>query len=538
MIAKKFLPLWEYACAHSSFENRVVNKATSIPSDFLRLEIMNYNPLLYLHYWAKIKPSKRAILSDALNINYLELSTLINNLSIFFARQGLKKDSTVLTCFLKKEFEWVCSLALLQLGCHIGSGHGYTQAQSEKNISHAVVDQPLDSDFSEKNVIFISQADILAMTKSDSICKLDYQNLYSIDCNRVMRFSYTSGTSGIPKRVDRPMMQIVTSALHHAGMNTYQKQTLDLMRLSSGGSFTHALVTLIGGHTLLCSNSLGYTYALLDKKIARCLSGSPTQIGALINFIDKRSLPGLTIDLVKYSGAPVSKTLMENIKKNLSKKVYVNYGSTEAGAIAGMEIGDSYIPGEVGYVYPNALVEVLDENGNACINHEGILRIKSSNMVTSYFHGDQHLTSDNPFKDGWFYPGDHAILNKDGFLTIVGRKSDFLNRGGVKINPVELDLAIQNITGIEDAAVFMCDDDMGVPMLVAAVVHSREISNQIIMQTLIKDLGHSKTPKCLIKVDQIPKNHMGKVLRRELSDKYGPAIISQLRKKMQLRNKT
>lgn len=476
---------------------------------------MNLNPIIYLSHWAKLKPKSNSIVTPKFTISYENLNKLVIKIAYKLNQHGINSKSFVMTCFANKEFEWIITLALMKLGCTSGSNHGFSNINDFDNIDWIISDRELVFK-KEGQIIVVNSHWLNELPTNLTDGEGDLQAIGK-------RFSLTSGTTGRVKVVFRAYDQLLSSAKAHCCTNPHYSKTLELMRLSAGGGFTHALAMLISGSPLYCSNGPQSVYEMVKKHRIGCLSGSPTQIGKLIQYLDQNNLKPLNIKLVKYSGSQASKKLVTAIHHYLAPKIYTVYGSTEAGGIAGMYIDENFQENVVGYVFPNSQVEII-KDGLVVINEIGVVRVRSMNMVQSY-QGNA-VASAESFKDGWFYPGDRGLINEDGLLSIIGREKDLINKGGVKIDPAEIDVSLINHPDIHDAAIFSFEDNLGITQLAAAVVPNSTINLNEVGNYLL-NLHGLKSPKYFINAKEIPRNHMGKVNRFELTEKFQSILIKK-----------
>ena len=122
------------------------------------------------------------------------------------------------------------------------------------------------------------------------------------------------------------------------------------------------------------------------------------------------------------------------------------------------------------------------------------------------------------FVDGWFRTGDIGSLDTEGFLTLHGRKTEMINRGGEKISPAEIDDALQRHPDVAEAAAFAVPH----PRLgedVAAAVVLREgatVTPLELREFLLPSLAQFKIPRRIVFVDRLPKGATGKVQRQRL----------------------
>jgi acyl-CoA synthetase (AMP-forming)/AMP-acid ligase II len=123
------------------------------------------------------------------------------------------------------------------------------------------------------------------------------------------------------------------------------------------------------------------------------------------------------------------------------------------------------------------------------------------------------------FRDGWFYSGDLGFIRPDGGLALTGRETEVLNAGGVKVDPVRLDhFAIAN-ANVTDACSFEYETKSGLRQIGIALVTDEQIDVPAFVADLKAEFGVA-APKLVARVDSIPRNAMGKPMRRALAEKY------------------
>jgi acyl-CoA synthetase (AMP-forming)/AMP-acid ligase II len=118
--------------------------------------------------------------------------------------------------------------------------------------------------------------------------------------------------------------------------------------------------------------------------------------------------------------------------------------------------------------------------------------------------------------DDWQRTGDVARIDDDGFVWIEGRVSDMVNRGGLKVHPGEVEEVLRLSPGVADAAVAGAPDDRLGEVPVAFVVEARDVSDADLDALCRQHLAPYKVPVRFVRVDALPRNEAGKVLKREL----------------------
>jgi acyl-CoA synthetase (AMP-forming)/AMP-acid ligase II len=202
--------------------------------------------------------------------------------------------------------------------------------------------------------------------------------------------------------------------------------------------------------------------------------------------------------------------------------VYEFYGATETGF--NTIIGPDDIlrkPGSCGTATAGNELRIVDDEGKEAPTGEiGTLYVKSPILISGYYKNKQ--ATDECVDDGFFSVGDMARLDDEGFLYIVDRKNDMIISGGVNIYPAEIEVELRAHPAVYDCAVIgVPNDDWGEE--VKAIVHLAEgasADEDEIRGFLAERLADYKLPRSIDFVDELPYNPSGKVLKKELRQRY------------------
>jgi acyl-coenzyme A synthetase/AMP-(fatty) acid ligase len=129
------------------------------------------------------------------------------------------------------------------------------------------------------------------------------------------------------------------------------------------------------------------------------------------------------------------------------------------------------------------------------------------------------------FEDGWFYPGDLAVLRADGWLIVTGRNTDVINLGGKKLSAVEMESRLQNLDNVEDVCV-MNVDIRGKESLAVAVVCPLDADRSALRQQVVDALGRVG-PLHLVFMDRLPRNAMGKLPRQAIAQHLSKTLTDR-----------
>ena len=339
----------------------------------------------------------------------------------------------------------------------------------------------------------------------------------------LLRIVLTSGTTGQSKAVAFSVNRIFTAGMASPMLWTRDAPEVSMLDLSTGMGIWYGVSKLFGGGTFYHETNPKAMIPLLHAHKIEHISASPVQLAFLARELQQSSLRLSALKMVTYVGAQLSPGLLHAIRATLCPSVACLYGSTEAGfAAMGLTHGPGFGPGSVGYVPPGAQVEIVDDQGQPLpYGEEGKIRVRSELMVQEYL-GDPDATA-KYFCDGWFYSGDRGRLSAQGMLTLTGRESEVINRGGAKIDPATVDQQLIDQAGILDAAAFAYQNSQGVQDLAAAIVADEATDLEQLTQSLRPKLG-TLCPSVFVRVAGIPRNEMGKPLRRELQEQYAQTL--------------
>ncbi len=234
---------------------------------------------------------------------------------------------------------------------------------------------------------------------------------------------------------------------------------------------------------------------------------------------DSRGMPNPvgSLRMLALGCSTVSDSLRIRITERLTPNLYIFYGIAELGVATLAGPADiASTPGTVGRPPAGVKVEVVDADGNALSTGEtGFVRAHSPGAVGFYL--DNVDASERAFKDGWFYPGDLGKFTEDGQLIFCGRVDHMMIMNGINIYPAEIEAVMTRHPAVRDAAAIPLHHPVHQDIPVCAVTLHRETeaSAQALQDFAHQHLG-IRGPKKIVVLDEIPRNHMGKLIRKQL----------------------
>jgi fatty acid CoA ligase FadD36 len=222
--------------------------------------------------------------------------------------------------------------------------------------------------------------------------------------------------------------------------------------------------------------------------------------------------------LLVSGSAPLPVPVFDGLARLSGHRPVERYGSTESLITVSTRADGERRPGSVGLPLTGVQTRLVDEDG-ATVPHDGEsigrLQVQSPTMFDGYLNSAE-ATADAFDADGWYRTGDVAVIDGAGMHRIVGRESvDLIKTGGFRVGAGEIETALLGHPGVAEVAVIGApDDDLG-QRVVAFVVGDAE--PQALIDFVAQQLSAHKRPREVRLVDSLPRNAMGKVLKKELT---------------------
>ncbi len=352
----------------------------------------------------------------------------------------------------------------------------------------------------------------------------------SLNPDDPINIQFTSGTTGAPKGATLTHFNIV----NNARFVTDRIKFTEADRLCIPVPLYHCFGMVMG--TLGCvSKGAAMVFpgeafdpdeALSAVASARCtaLYGVPTMFVAMLEQSKAKQYDLSTLRTGIMAGAlcPIDVMRGVNDKMNMGE-VTICYGMTETSPVSFQSFVDDPIEkrtSTVGRIHPHLEVKIIDENGAiAPVGTSGELCTRGYSVMHGYW-GDTKKTSESIDANGWMRTGDLAVLDTEGFCTIVGRLKDMIIRGGENIYPREIEVFLSRHPDIKEVQVFgIPHEKLGEEVCAWIVlVASAILSAQDIKQYCTGQIAHYKIPKRTRFVEELPMTVTGKVQKFMMRD--------------------
>jgi len=333
----------------------------------------------------------------------------------------------------------------------------------------------------------------------------------------VVRYVFSSGTTGVPKCVG-----ITHSVLEQRMISTSMglawwaagQGCLSMLGMSTIVGTLLPLMNLTAGRLLCFAANNKEVLQLLNLFGVSLLTLSVGQLQTLLAEMGNAP-PPVALRMLTVAGARLPVALLREARAKLCPNVWVSYGSTEMG---NMSSGTSTVleteEGCAGYVWPWIQIETVDDAGSVLPKgSEGALRVRSPEAAFYVGPNGQRQS----LSDDWFYTGDIGRVGANRLLTITGRASDVINRGGVVVAPEYIEEKMRSLPSIRDVAVFSVTASSGLEQIWAAVVADRPIDRASIIEQCRSSLNE-RSPDRILQVKTIPRGETGKVMRAALRE--------------------
>lgn len=339
---------------------------------------------------------------------------------------------------------------------------------------------------------------------------------------------YTSGTTGKPKgavrKFDRRSTLQILGFLAETPFRVGQRH-LAVCPLYHATAFAFVGLSFVLGDTvvLLDFEPTAFLDALERHRIHHA-AVVPTQLHRVVGLGTAAIRARDTSSLVALfsGGAPLSAPLAARVMEAFGDKLYNFYGATETGLVTLAKPHDLRVaPGTIGRVIGGNDVRLLDDAGREVPTGEvGELYVRSGNLVAGY-HANRGATAES-MRDGYFTVGDLARRDERGYLFVEGRKRDMILSGGVNVYPREVEAAIAEFPSVGDVAVVgISDDEWGERVHAFVEPRAGQVVDLAALEAFCRErLSGPKRPRGVTVVDALPRNPTGKVLKRELRERF------------------
>jgi len=340
---------------------------------------------------------------------------------------------------------------------------------------------------------------------------------------------YTSGTTGKPKGAQLTHSNLainadVSKALFSLGHEDVVLGALPLFHAFGQTCGLNAAVSAGASLALIPRFGPEQALAAIERDRVTVFEGVPTMFAALLNYPDRDRFDVSTLRACVSGGAALPVEVLRGFEAAFGCIILEGYGLSETSPVACFNHPDrERKPGSIGTPIEGVEMKLVDDNrGSVAADEAGEIAIRGHNVMKGYWNRPE-ATADAIDADGWFYSGDIARIDEDGYFFIVDRKKELIIRGGFNIYPREIEEVLYEHPAVREAAV------VGVPHAelgeevgaAVALKPGAEVTESDIRDHVKANVAAYKYPRHVWFVEELPKGPTGKILKRAIEPPAG-----------------
>lgn len=351
------------------------------------------------------------------------------------------------------------------------------------------------------------------------------------DPNDIALFLHTSGTTSRPKGVPLSQLNLASSVNNIKAVYklTESDSTVIVLPLFHVHGLLAGLLSSLGAGGAVTLPSAGRfsasTFWLDMKKYnATWYTAVPTIHQIILDrHISSPEAVYPKLRFIRSCSAALAPSILARLEESFGAPVLEAYAMTEASHLMAsnpLPEDGPHVPGSVGKAVGQEMA-ILDESGKIQeANANGEVCIRGPNVTKGYKNNPE--ANKSAFLFGWFHTGDIGFFDEDGYLHLVGRIKELINRGGEKISPIEVDAVLLSHPDIAQAVSFGVPNDKYGEEINCAIIprDGSSIDEEEVMKHCKKNLAAFKVPKKVFLTDSVPKTATGKIQRRIVAEHF------------------
>ena len=375
---------------------------------------------------------------------------------------------------------------------------------------------------------------------------IDYERLISssksnepdidVDLSEIQRIMFTSGTTGVPKGVvlsrKADMAQMRNILVDLVPDLTPKDVFLGLQPMYHAVRPFFFPCWIRGAtHVIVPNFHPEIAFETIEKEKVTVIKTVPTILIRLVDHPEIGRHSVKSIHTIIYGGSSIPVEKLKEASRIFGPVLVQNYGQSESAmTVCHLRKEDHLLEGRaeqvarlasIGRPYSWVEVKVVDDNGKEVFpGQPGELIVRGDHNMSGYLNNPEETAK--ALRDGWVYTRDTAVMDEDGYIFLVDRKSDMIISGGENIYPNEVEQVLYQHSAVREACVFGIPDEKWGEMVTAAVTikPGTSVTEEELIDFCKQCLAKYKTPKKVTFLDSLPKNANGKILRRELRAPY------------------
>ena len=358
---------------------------------------------------------------------------------------------------------------------------------------------------------------------------------------------FTAGTTGTPKGVmlaHQNFSEYVLNNVNPVEPEIEEKNLLTVPLYHIAG-IQGLMAAVYGGRTLVIQRQFepeSWMRLVQEERVDRAMM-VPTMLKQLM---DHKKFPDYdlsSLQVVTYGAAPMPLEVIKRAIELLPGTRFINaFGQTESAATITMLGPDDHVIegspeeiekrlkrlGSIGKPLADVEVTIMDEDGTVLPRGEvGEIVARGGRIMKGYWNQDE-ATSSTIDGGGWLHTGDLGYQDEDDYIFLAGRAKDVIKRGGEMVSPEEVENVILSHPQVDDVAIIgVPDTEWGERVRAVVVPKAGEtIDPGELIELCRQRLASFKKPESVVFTDELPRNPMGKILKRVLREEFGEPITA------------
>jgi long-chain acyl-CoA synthetase len=514
--------------------------------------------MVHLHHNAKYLPNKLAVSDGDVKLSWSQFEQHTRNLAAALSRLGVKKGDRV--------------------GVLLSNGYRYLEAYYALPRLGAII-VPLNIRYSPPEVAFVlNDCEAVALLVEDTYLPLyekfssqlksvrhliyagnspqpegmlDYSALteispvaetfqdVQIEPDDLVGLFYTGGTTGRSKGVMLSHRNLVANALNSAASSKITRDSVyfhvaPMFHIADAGAIV--TYTMLGAcHTFLPKFDATKALEIIQRERVTHIGLVPTMINLLLQVPNIEDYDVSSLKLIFSGGSPTPAEVIRKMRRLLPCQLRQGYGLTEASPGVTVLAWEDLLKAveapadspearrllSCGIAELNVKVRIVNDEGQDVAPGEiGEIIASGPNIMKGYWNLPQETA--NALRDGWLYTGDLATIDEERYIYIVDRKKDMIISGGENVYSAEVENALYSHPAVFEAAVIGVPDEKWGERVHAVIVlkPGMQASEAEIVAKCRELIAGYKIPRSLEFVEQMPKSGAGKILKRNLREKY------------------
>jgi long-chain acyl-CoA synthetase len=521
----------------------------NILSELSQYKIDTFAHIIHRH--ALLYPDKEAFVYGSQRITFSQFNARVNSLIHALQTIGVKKGDVI------GILSWNCLGYVEFYGAAMKGGFiasPFSPRLREQELEYII-------NYSEANSLFVGP-ELMEMANQlrphlpkvknfisleasvpDMIYHRDLLTSYSkaepdiqVDEDDVASIIYTSGTTGVPRGalytqrcfIDDSKILVMDMGLYPGHRRV---QITPLFHIAGNTHFRGSLY--IGGCNVIVKFfDPAATLQIIQDERATHMDFVPTHLVAMLNVPDFDKYDISSMKLLWYGGSPMPLEVLKKGMKVFGPIFAQGYGQTESGpAISHLSNEDHNVLDRpekeqrkltsAGRPDIGVQVRIVDDEGNDVgPGKVGEIIVRSKHIMVEYWRKPEETKE--TLINGWIHTGDMGYYDDEGYIYIADRKKDMIISGGENVYPREVEEVLYQHPTVLEAAVIGVPDPYWVERVHAVVETRKGVSTtaEELVAFCKKHIAGYKVPKDIEFVDSLPKNPAGKILKKELREKY------------------